>query len=324
MKCSQPTVFPNSKGMKVPCGQCMPCRINRQREIVTKAYLEAMNYPESVTFVTLTYAPEFLPDADKYPGGNLKVSDAQKFMKRLRKNNKDRKIRYLYVGEYGERSQRAHYHVILYGLPWEIADREVKKAWKLGLSVVKPIDYSTSEGNNYLRYTVGYTLKKMTSEREFPDGRNPEFAYWSRKPALGSQAIDIIASYLVKHNLYPSGALSGDERYVFERIMQRGGLKPWPGFVIVSGKVLKLDRRMQRYLFDAMFPQMLDGVVELTDDLDPLRWRQARSYFERRKHDSDIIEVVPDKEGVDMHVKRTIDAKKAAKQKRQYAKGRKI
>ncbi len=90
------------------CGQCMPCRITRKREWETRLNLEWQTWKMGA-FVTLTYKPEELPEAEKFKNGNLKKKDLQDFMKRFRRSYErkygKRKIRYFGVGEYGERTK---------------------------------------------------------------------------------------------------------------------------------------------------------------------------------------------------------------------------
>lgn len=49
----------------------------------------------------------------------------QKFIKRLRKHLGDKKIKYYLCGEYGDKKNRPHYHVILFGHDFE--DKELNK-----------------------------------------------------------------------------------------------------------------------------------------------------------------------------------------------------
>jgi len=95
--------------------------------------------------------------------------DPQLFMKRLRKAN-EQKIRYYLCGEYGGRTWRPHYHLILFN-----ADiRTVQPAWSLG-----QIHYGTVTGAS-----VGYCLKYMSKKGKVPqharDDRQPEFALMSK------------------------------------------------------------------------------------------------------------------------------------------------
>jgi len=64
------------------CGHCLPCKINRRRLWSHRIMLETFMH-EASSFLTLTYAPEFLPQ-----DLSLKVRDYQLFMKRLRKKLK--------------------------------------------------------------------------------------------------------------------------------------------------------------------------------------------------------------------------------------------
>ena len=56
----------------------------------------------------------------------LQKSDLQKFFKRLRKKTHE-KISYYAVGEYGDNTQRPHYHIILFNA----IPRIVEAAWSI-------------------------------------------------------------------------------------------------------------------------------------------------------------------------------------------------
>ncbi len=75
-----------------PCGQCMPCRINRSRVWQHRIELEMLDHPWS-SFVTLTYNDECMPK-----DGSLKLTDLQGFIKRLRNYVLPRRIRYTQSG----------------------------------------------------------------------------------------------------------------------------------------------------------------------------------------------------------------------------------
>ena len=94
----------------VGCGQCIHCRANRRREWVLRILLELEKH-EFNTFLTLTYDDVHLP-ADQ----SLKTEHLTNFFKRLR-YKVDYPIRYYAVGEYGEETERPHYHVALFGHP---------------------------------------------------------------------------------------------------------------------------------------------------------------------------------------------------------------
>ena len=97
----------------LPCGQCIGCRLQRSREWAARCVFEASRH-EHNSFITLTYAPECLPE-----DGSLHYEHFQKFIKRLRKRlwryEDDLKVRFFMCGEYGEQFSRPHYHAIIFG-----------------------------------------------------------------------------------------------------------------------------------------------------------------------------------------------------------------
>ena len=101
--------------VEVPCGKCLECRIQYARAWADRCVLEAKQYKYNY-FVTLTYDDEFLPNRN-----SLEPKDLQLFIKRLRKHYAkkypDLKIRFLASGEYGDKSWRPHYHIILFNCP---------------------------------------------------------------------------------------------------------------------------------------------------------------------------------------------------------------
>lgn len=96
----------------IPCGGCICCRINRQGDWSLRMQLEAVCH-EYAYFVTLTYAPEYLP-----AWASLVPKDFSDFMKRLRDRFDTKfpgaRIRFSGCGEYGTEGRRPHYHAILY------------------------------------------------------------------------------------------------------------------------------------------------------------------------------------------------------------------
>ena len=106
--------FFNKKFITVPCGKCDECRVNHSREWALRCSLHyAALSPEEKAkswFITLTYD-------DLHNPGVLCPDDMTLFFKRLRKHFKNEKIKYFYCGEYGSRTYRPHYHLIIFGLP---------------------------------------------------------------------------------------------------------------------------------------------------------------------------------------------------------------
>lgn len=203
MRCKYPVAL--ELGKAFPCGQCLPCRINRRRVWCHRIMLEATQHAEN-SFITLTYSDENLPK-----DGSLQPRDLQLFLKKFRKALHPERVRYFAVGEYGDDTQRPHYHLALFGFghciygvtrPDKISKSccercsTVRRAWGLGL-----VQVGTLEGSS-ASYVAGYTTKKMTSKSDARlDGRHPEFARMSLRPGIGGDAMHEVASVLMQYAL---------------------------------------------------------------------------------------------------------------------------
>lgn len=158
---------------------------------------------ESSAFLTLTYDDGHVP-----PDGSLDPRHVQLFLKRLRNEYNDRKIRYYAVGEYGDISERPHYHLALFNFPacpghirgvnnnsCDVCDR-LARCWGMGHILLGELNEKTAA------YIGGYVLKKWTRPDESRlDGRHPEFARMSLKPGIGAGAMHEVASVLMTYHL---------------------------------------------------------------------------------------------------------------------------
>lgn len=163
----------------------MPCRVNRRRVWASRMVLEGLA-SDGGFFVTLTYSPENMPK-----GGSLVPRDPQLFLKRLRRKIGDWKLRYFLVGEYGDQTQRPHYHAALFfsgGSGSLDVVQVVKEAWQLGFV------YTGSLTPQSAAYISGYVTKKMTATSDTRlNGRHPEFARMSLKPGIGATAMKTVS-----------------------------------------------------------------------------------------------------------------------------------
>ena len=98
------------ESVKVPCRKCIGCLIDQARDVSVRAYQESLLYDNNC-FITLTYDNEHLP-ADR----SVSKREFQLFMKRLRKYFSNIQIRFLACGEYGGKTNRPHYHALLFGI----------------------------------------------------------------------------------------------------------------------------------------------------------------------------------------------------------------
>lgn len=181
MLCKYPFV---KEGQLFGCKQCMSCRINDRRVWAHRMMLESCVHGDS-SFVTLTYDEKHLP-----ANGSLRIRDYQLFLKSLRKALAPKKLRYFIVGEYGDQTQRPHYHAALFGVSMLLADT-VQKCWGKGYTHVGDLTWDSAQ------YIAGYVTKKMTSEDDPRlQGRHPEFARMSLKPGIGAAAMEAVAMSL--------------------------------------------------------------------------------------------------------------------------------
>jgi len=196
-------VFNKQEGLtdlpvELPCGQCIGCRLDRSRIWAIRCVHEASLYEQNA-FITLTYSPENLPKH-----GSLVLEHFQKFMKRLRFQNSDRTIRFFQCGEYGEKSQRPHYHACLFNFDfddkvhWKTVNDEkyyisekLQKLWGLGHTVTGDVTFESAA------YVARYITKKITGPLaddhynlidrktgEVLAERKPEFVTMSRRPGI--------------------------------------------------------------------------------------------------------------------------------------------
>lgn len=177
------------KGIKVkeqlvPCGQCMPCRINNQRKKAARIMFENihhyMEYRIPGMFVTLTYNDKHVPKTIE----GVQTLRRKAFLKWI--NNAQRSteygVRYFAVGEYGDISRRPHYHMALFCRSIEDVTRFVKPwAKTYGFVQVTPINPQRAG------YLASYTTKKCTriDDLRLEDGQEPEFSTSSKRPGLG-------------------------------------------------------------------------------------------------------------------------------------------
>lgn len=89
------------------CRKCLPCRLNQAREKAIRAFHESKMHPEN-SFLTLTY------DDDHLESPRLIYAHIQTFMDSLRNRYPTRKISYMVTGEYGDKTKRPHWHLLLF------------------------------------------------------------------------------------------------------------------------------------------------------------------------------------------------------------------
>ncbi len=167
--------------LEVACGQCLGCRVDHRImwaiRIVHESYMHLDNHGNS--WLTLTYRDADACTEEQFGKGHyipadysLRPSHVQKFIRALRKQNPDHKIRYFYCGEYGDENQRPHYHICLFNHQFHdqtlFEDNEglytytsptLENLWPYGFSTVAELNFDTAS------YTAGYAAKKITGKK---------------------------------------------------------------------------------------------------------------------------------------------------------------
>lgn len=191
----------------IPCGQCLACRMRYSNDWANRIYLEACTYPRDRNwFLTLTYDEDHLP----YGSGErptLIKDEISKFMKALRQRwaedeTQTEGIRFFGCGEYGGKTQRPHYHIILLNCLIKKEDLKVYKTeaghvlwnvpkithiWGKGHVVVAECNWETCA------YTSRYMLKKHKGQdADYYEklGIYPEHTRMSRRPGIGADYLD--------------------------------------------------------------------------------------------------------------------------------------
>lgn len=239
----------------LPCGHCIGCRIDNAREWSVRLCNEAET-SSSAWFLTLTYDDDHLP-ADM----SIHKSHVQDFIKNLRNYQyyyfDTKNIRYLVAGEYGSKSGRAHYHMILYNAT--IPDLKVQFAsggnlyysselfnsiWNQGFIIFAQVCLQTAQ------YVARYTLKKLGFEDYSKVNIESPFILMSTRPGIGYD-------YCVKHaeEIYARNAIK----------LPNGKFASIPKYYLKVLEKLDFDvdklRRVRRELsFDNDFMDYIHGI----------------------------------------------------------------
>lgn len=214
--CFKPRFVP-SLGFAVRCGKCFECRVERSREWSFRLALEAKQHSHCC-MVTLTYNAANLP-----LNGSVSRETVQSFMKRLRKAISPVRVRFFAAGEYGEKRNRPHYHIILFG--YDFPDRyffktdnkgtplyrspQLEKIWTYGFSSV--VVGLTPE---VCKYVAVYLQKPPSSNKHAP------FVQMSNRPGIGYAAVR--PEFMIDDRVYFEGKSIPIPRYFLKVLEQQG------------------------------------------------------------------------------------------------------
>lgn len=204
----------------LPCGKCIACRRERRQELTVLQCLEASLYRYN-WFVTLTYDDMYMIEHDGIPAYSLNRDHLSKFNEVMRKylSYHGKQYRYFACGEYGEHTERPHYHLTMFGLDPSalgLSDQPITEQERylyLSRGELRFVGFHDVDenGNPYwqskviadrwpygmhkiyranretMQYVAGYVTKKLYSDRTKEikrSGRSPEFQAQSR-PSIG-------------------------------------------------------------------------------------------------------------------------------------------
>lgn len=231
--------------IEIPCGKCIGCRLAYSRSWADRCMLELQDHSEA-WFVTLTYDDLSVP-VNEYIDSNGEICESftlekkaiSIFMKALRQSHESRfpgeKLRYFAAGEYGERTHRPHYHLIIYGLHlldnelsyWKSDERGytlwesswLKTIWKdRGRVIVGHVNWDTCA------YTARYIMKKqngLTSSIYDKFNFEKEFTSMSTHPGIGKNYYERNRDSLYKFDFSWLPTDSGGHRFTPSRYFDR-------------------------------------------------------------------------------------------------------
>lgn len=192
MSCGFPI---NVTGSLRPCGKCQGCLRRRRRGWVGRMLAEQAALGDT-SFITLTYEDDQLPL--RHHRGldiwipTLEKSHAKNWIRSVRRKATPRGLpmRFFMAAEYGTKTGRPHYHVILFGIgPTWMKDFE--PCWKRGFQSWYPASAAS------MAYVAKYCLKHGKDPElslpehgewslENPRVTVPPFRRLSRNPPLGA------------------------------------------------------------------------------------------------------------------------------------------
>ena len=257
--------------IRLPCGRCVGCLLDRSRDMATRIVCEAMDYPEeSNWFVTLTYGDDcessyrYRCTRNEDDALVLDKRHVQLFFKSLREGYErefgkrqyevptyydeslDKMLelgtRFFMAGEYGEITFRPHYHICLLNTP--LPDVYQFGRTKLGMPLFRSpyleklwkFGHVTLGKLSYqsAAYVARYCLKKadgLTREQFESVGLIPEFTNCSRRPGIGY-------NYIKTH---------GSDIYLTDKIVLPASSKDKPNVQMIpkyfDKKYMEIDPR---------------------------------------------------------------------------------
>lgn len=205
--------------------------------------------------MTLTYNNDNLPK-----DGSINKDELVKFIKRLRRKIEPIKISYYGCGEYGERFNRPHYHLLVFG--YDFPDKTflrmrdpkhgnrfstatsyklynsqiLSKLWKFGYHTLSEVTFQSA------RYCAGYIRKKINGKLALKhyNGLTPEFAVMSKRPAIGKRWLEKYITDVYPKDYFSIGGKKHSPPRYYDKLLQKW---KWDWFMDVK---LRREENYQR------------------------------------------------------------------------------
>lgn len=217
MSCSRPYYNDkilnfNGDAVPIPCGQCFCCRLDLQKKYCDRMFCAWHSHNVSA-FVTFTYDDEHLIIKDGFCNATLSKNDLHKYLDNIKHQLKNVDFEYFACGEYGDKFNRPHYHVLFFGLDYQYHRKFFEKTWKKGLVKVLPC---TSKAFKYVsKYIVKDTA--FDNAHYYDLGLVPPFRKLSR--GLGSKVFNQYLDDIFRYGYFVyKGRKIVVNRYYFNRL----------------------------------------------------------------------------------------------------------
>lgn len=180
-KVDNPNFGQDGQPAKIPvgCGKCPYCLQRRSNNWVFRCMQHAKT-ARSAIWCTLTYSQPPLDDNNMM---TLRKRDPQNFFKRLRDRTGTKDIKYYLCGEYGDNTERPHFHAVIFNASAE----DIEACWtgfREVLSTGEFVQLGICDFDEVNENTVMYTAKYMNKGKLIPkfegDKRLPEFQLFSK------------------------------------------------------------------------------------------------------------------------------------------------
>lgn len=175
----------------VPCGHCDCCHQSLLNSYIQRCQFQIEQDKVPAYFVTLTYNDKHLPDQ-----GHASIDHIKKFKRKFSKQV-GKPLKYFCVSEYGSKTDRVHYHILIFGIPYDLGITQVETDRK----VMQLVQYCWREPVRHSSHYGYVTFEEYLKEYPQVFYRKPDYDPYS----FGYSECSLVkstasaASYVVKY-----------------------------------------------------------------------------------------------------------------------------